>query len=172
MAVMQWSKLKGRVKPLICDELRSRIDFHVTGYHRRRSTKVRSGVITVDGEPIAKLSYDRFQRESCGWYGSVRGELDAGGIWGGPSSAETAWSVYQSDEIHPPQQLGEAMRAFLEMPVLEALKSANPFIRSFAIIDRRIGRRTLEDMEIGETDHSLVQAFYSLRMETLASKPR
>jgi hypothetical protein len=144
------------------------VDFHVTGYRSRRSTKTRSGEITIDGEPILKLSYDRFIREGDGWFASASG----GQKWDGvaPSSAETAWSEYQNDEIHPPQQLGDAMRAYLTMPVEDALAAVNPFIRALAIIDRRVGRRRLESLEIGSIDHSLVQEFYRLRMQALASK--
>ena len=61
------------------------------------------------------------------------------------------------------------MRAYLEMPVQLALKSANPFIRSLAIIDRRVGRRTLEELEIGDSEHSLVRELYRLRMQALES---
>ena len=76
-----------------------------------------------------------------------------------------AWCSEQQDEIHPPQQLGDAMRAYLDMPLQLALKSSNPFIRSLAIIDRRVGRRTLEKLEMGAHEHSLVQEFYRLRMQ-------
>jgi hypothetical protein len=55
------------------------------------------------------------------------------------------------------------------MPVQLALKSTNPFILSLAIIDRRVGRRTLEELEIGADEHSLVQEFYRLRMQALGS---
>jgi hypothetical protein len=134
---VQWSKLKAAVKSLICAELRRRVDFHVTGYHQRLSTKVRSGVITIDSEPVLRLSYDRFCREGDGWFASVRGVTGAV-----PGYAEWKWCSKQRDEIHPPQQLGDAMRAYLDMPVQLALKSMNPFIRSLAIIDRRVGRRT------------------------------
>ena len=100
---MQWSKLRAAVKLLICSEMRGRVDFHVTGYHQRRSAKVRSGEITIDGEPVLSLSYDRFCREGDGWFASVRGVRGAV-----PSSAETVWSSEQRDEIHPTQQLGDA----------------------------------------------------------------
>lgn len=156
---VRWSQLRASVRSLICPELRDRIDFHVTGYSRRRSAKARSGEITIDGKPILGLSYDRFCREGDGWFASVKGV--SGAV---PGSAETAWSPNQQDEIHPPQQLGDAMRAYLDLPIEAALKSANPFIRSLAIIHRRIGRRTLEAMHVGEEEHSLVREFYRLRM--------
>jgi len=159
---VQWSKLRAAVRSLICPELRGRVDFHVTGYHQRRSTRVRSGEITLDGEPVLHLSYDRFCREGDGWFASVRGLSRAV-----PSSAETPWCSEQRDEIHPPQQLGDAMRAYLDMPVQLALKSQNPFVRSLAIIDRRVGRRKLEELEIDSEEHSLVREFYRLRMQVV-----
>jgi hypothetical protein len=119
-------------------------------------------LITIDGERVLCLSYRRFCRESDGWFASVRG-----GFGAVPSSAETEWSPLQSDEIHPPQQLVAAMRAYLDIPVKSALKSENPFLRSLAIIDRRIGMRTLESLEIGEDEHSLVKEFYKLRMSAV-----
>jgi hypothetical protein len=59
------------------------------------------------------------------------------------------------------------MRAYLDMPIKSALKSQNPFIRSLAIIDRRVGKRTLERLKIADGEHSLVEKFYRLRMSTL-----
>jgi hypothetical protein len=61
------------------------------------------------------------------------------------------------------------MRAYLDMPIRVALKSGNPFIRSLAIIDRRVGRRTLEQIQIRATDHSLVREFFRLRMSVLGN---
>ena len=59
--------------------------------------------------------------------------------------------------------MGEAMRAYLDLPIDEALKSDNPFIKALAIVDRRVGKRTIEKLEIDNSEHSLVKAFYELR---------
>jgi len=63
--------------------------------------------------------------------------------------------------------------AYLDMPIKAALRSSNPFIRSLAIIDRRVGKRTLEELKIGDHEHSLVKKFYRLRMSTttMCDKP-
>jgi hypothetical protein len=45
-----------------------------------------------------------------------------------------------------------------------ALVSDDPFIRAFAIIDRRTGKRALEKLTIGENEHSIVKTFYRLRI--------
>jgi hypothetical protein len=152
------------------------VDFHVTGDHKRRSVKVRSGEITVDGKPILLLSHDRFCREGEGWFAILRETDQSGSLpvtsdtWASGASDEWAWCPGPRDEIHPPQQLGDAMRAYLDMPIYLALRSPNPFVHSLAIIDRRIGRRTLQALEISEADHSLVRAMYRLRMQSLTPK--
>jgi hypothetical protein len=59
--------------------------------------------------------------------------------------------------------MGEALRAYLDLPVDAALKSDNPFIKTLVIVDRRVGKRTIEKLEIANSEHSLVKAFYKLR---------
>jgi len=49
------------------------------------------------------------------------------------------------------------------MPIEEALQSANPFIKAFALIDRRTGNRTIEKLQISDSEHTLVKVFYNLR---------
>jgi hypothetical protein len=147
---MQWSKLRASVRSLICPELRRRIDFHVTNYRVGSSSK--SGLVTVDGKKVLGLSYYRFCCYGDGW---------------GRSPNDEDWSPEQTDEVHPPQQLGRSMRVYLDMPVKSALKSKNPFIRSLAIVDRRVGRRTLGELTVGEDEHSLVKEFYRLRIGSL-----
>ncbi len=139
---------------MICQELRQRVDFHVTHYRVGYSSK--SGLVTVDGKKVLGLSYFRFCRDGDGWFAAGQNE-------------ETKWSPKQRDEIHPPQQLGDAMRAYLDMPIKSALQSQNPFIRSLAIIDRRVGKRTLQRLAIADDEHSLVKKFYRLRMSTYAA---
>jgi hypothetical protein len=51
------------------------------------------------------------------------------------------WNIHEvlmRREIHEPQHMGEAMRAYLDLPVDEALKSDNPFIKALAIVDRQL----------------------------------
>ena len=43
-------------------------------------------------------------------------------------------------EIHRPKDFGDAMRAYLDMPIREALESNDPLVRAFAIVDRRLGK--------------------------------
>jgi hypothetical protein len=73
----------------------------------------------------------------------------------------------KAQEIHEPRDFGDAMRAYLEMPVNEALKSADPLVKAFALVDRRVGKRTVEKIEISDSEHTLVRAFYELRFSAM-----
>jgi len=59
-----------------------------------------------------------------------------------------------------------AAATFLQTPVMEALYSDNYIIRIFAIVDRRIGKRTLQKCRESEDVQRLpswVKQFYELR---------
>jgi hypothetical protein len=146
---MQWSKLKSRVKAFICPELKDRIDFYVTSY-RESHDGADKVWITVDGEKIF----------SCKHYTHEWAEADAhyAGLWG-----EQVKSHLIEKEIHSPRNFGDAMRVYLDSPIHEALQSSDPLVKAFAIVDRRVGKRTLSKLEISDSEHSLVKAFYELR---------
>ena len=146
---MQWSKLKTRVKDFICPELKDRIDFHLTSY-RKSHDGADKVWITIDGEKIF----------SCKHYPHEWAEINAYrvGLHG-----EQVKSLLDEIEIHSPRNFGEAMRVYLDLPIHEALESSNPLVKAFAIVDRRVGKRTLAKIEISESEHSLVKRFYELR---------
>ena len=147
---MQWSKLKSRVKDFISPELKDRIDFHLTSY-RKSHDGADKVWITIDGERVF----------SCKYYSYEKGEARL--VWGDGLNLKEAKAVLNQNEIHPPVEFGEAVRAYLDMPVNEALQSSNPFIKAFALIDRRTGKRTIQKLEISDSEHTLVKSFYRLR---------
>lgn len=150
---MQWSKLKTRIRHLICDELQDRIDFHLTGY-RESHDGADKVWITVDGEKIF----------TCGHYLYERAEATA---YSSDLPKDQIKSLLRNSEIHNPGEFGDSMRAYLDMPVKEALKSSNPLIQAFALIDRRTGKRAIEKFELKDSAHTLVKTFYRLRFDAI-----
>ena len=148
---MQWSKLKTRFRELICDELRDRLDFHLTSY-RQSHDGVGEMWITFDGEKIYTCGHYNFEfAEREGYRSGLVGE------------ELRAWLTEK--EIHSPRSFCTAIKEYLGMNSKDALYSEDPFVRAFAIIDQRTGKRTLAKFNIGENEHSLVKTFYRLRME-------
>lgn len=146
---MQWSKLKTKVKDFICPALRDRIDFHLTSY-RESHDGADKVWITVDGKKI----FD------CKHYPHEWAEADAhsSGLRG-----EQVKSLLVEKEIHSPRNFGDAMRIYIDSPILDALQSIDPLVKAFAIVDRRVGKRMIDKLEISDSEHSLVKAFYELR---------
>lgn len=146
---MQWSKLKSRVKNFIRPELRGRIDFHLTSY-RRSHDDADKVWFTVDGRRVFCCKhYPHHRARVYAYYCGL--------------SLEGAKSALREVEIFHPTDFGDAMRAYLDMPVREALKSSDPFVKAFAVVDRRLGGRTLERLELSDAEHVLVREFYALR---------
>ena len=149
---MQWSKLKSRVKSLIAPELRDRIDFHLTSY--RASPDGADKVwITIDGKRVFTCKH--YQAEWASYLAYRRG-----------LHREEVQSVMRKAQIHSPVDFGNAMRLYLTIPVTVALSSDDPLIQAFAIVDRRIGKRTFAKLDLSDCKHALVKAFYKLRRDS------
>lgn len=147
---MQWSKLKTKVKSFICPELKGRIDFHLTSYRESH-----------DGADKLWIAIDGQQVFSCKHYPRQWAEAEA---YSDGLRGEEIKDLLHLREIHGPDDFGYAIRTYLLIPVREALKSADPLLKALAVIDRRVGKRTLEKMEISEDEHTLVREFYKLRV--------
>ena len=149
---MQWSKLKTRIKDFICPELKDRIDFFVTSY-RESHDGADKVWITVDGEKVFECKHYPYEwAEADAYYSGLR--------------KNEVKTLLREKEIHSPRNFGEAMRVYLELPIEEALKSSDPLVKALAVIDRRIGKRTLAKLELSDSEHSLIQMFYELRVES------
>jgi len=146
---VQWSKLKWRIKSLIAPDVRDRIDFHLTSY-RGSHDGAEKVWITVDGKRVFDCKHYRSERASEAAY--------ARGLRG-----DEIKSSLRHAGIHGPKDFGYAVRAYLDMPVSEALESTDPLVRAFAIVDRRVGKRTLANLDLSDCNHALVNAFYELR---------
>jgi hypothetical protein len=162
---MQWSKLKTRLKALICPELQNRIDFHVTRY-REATDFGTEAWITVDGIKVfGGGHYHRFVPECQEWHRRVpeinslpypRPELKAIG--------QEIAEALDEQEIHDTEQIVGAMRRYLDLSIRDALQSDNPFIKALAMVDKRTGKKTMEKMQLQDNEHSLVRRFYELRV--------
>jgi hypothetical protein len=146
---MQWSKLKSRIKSRIAPELRDRIDFHLTSYRKSHDGADKVWV-TIDGKRVF----------NCKHY--VEARWVAAAFFSGLNGSEIT-SALAEVGIHGPEDFGRAIRCYLDLPVTEALKSPDPIVRAFAIVDRRVGKRTLAKLDLSDCDHALVNAFYDLR---------
>jgi len=164
---MQWSQLKKQTKKFICQELQGRVDFHRAVYRQHGSRLPARCWITVDGEEVfncadldtdwrmayleAKSRLEREQPEADQWVLS-----------------DEAWREADSD-FPRGGFLGSALHEYIAAPIANSLKSATQIVQAFAIVDRRVGRRTLERFCASPDLPPLTRLFVKLRLTSNAT---
>jgi hypothetical protein len=87
--------------------------------------------------------------------------------YGDGSDAKKVDDILTKHEIHDPSAITSSIRTYFDLDPQVALSSSDPILKALAIVDRRIGRRTLKSLEIADDEHSLVKTLYALRLESL-----
>jgi hypothetical protein len=169
---MKWSKLKKTAESLLADSLRDRVQYHVTRYGGPHlSQDMTRAWITFDKEELADFStmkwlynYYRLAHEirevnHCQDY------LDESQKEGYYASYQQADTIMDQQGIYSRQGFIEALEVYLQMSIEEAISSDNTIIRAISMLDRRVGKRRLRQIEFSETEHPLVKRFYELRCD-------
>lgn len=158
---MKWSKLKKEIEQKLADKLQGRLHFFTTTYSN--SSLGRSWV-TFDKVQIANfetsLSYLNY-----GAYFHV---------------LTNAHPYYTHDSIDDskrnpdlPMERGEFSQFdflkscwdYLQLNIDDALANKNPIIQSLAMVDKRLGKRRLIEIDFNEL-HPLTRLFLSIRLQT------
>ena len=77
------------------------------------------------------------------------------------------WSVPMAErDEYSDSEFAEALEAYRRQPIADSLASENPIQRMFAIVDRRVGKRTLQKLTGSVQDQpEWLRVFYLARME-------
>jgi len=159
---MQWSKMRSHLRSFTALELHKRIDFHLINY-RKLSELANEFIITIDGSKAFAASTSRHLHAD---YVVTR----ATGLlsYGDGPDPKRVDDLLTEGEIHDPSEITSSIRTYFDLDPHVALSSRDPILPSLAIIDRRIGRRTLSGIKVCDDEHSSVKSLYTLRMECLA----
>ena len=76
-----------------------------------------------------------------------------------------AHDILTRAELHDAAVTIRTFREYLDTNPQDALVSSDPVLKALAIIDWRVGQRTLSKIRIGKTAHSLVRKLHSLRVK-------
>lgn len=154
-----WKYLNNELNDRLCEGLRGRITYFLTRYHEVHNSYGRAA-IRLDGKEIAEFMWINMCIEESEWsklwkknapdeeFRRLDRELAEKGIL-------SEWDFLQ------------AAVDFLQMPIADALGSENYLVKIFAIMDRRVGKRTLQKLaEDGEYKSypDWVRQFYELRL--------
>lgn len=151
-----WSDLNKRLTDFLCPELRGQITYFLTRYREVHNAYGRASV-RLNGKELVCFSWiDQYRQER---------QLDAvGASWENiPSTVQENWN---REGTFCEFDFLQAATDFLQMPIAEALNSENLLLRMFAILDRRVGKRTLQSIREKEAylhEPEWLRQFYLLR---------
>jgi hypothetical protein len=162
-----WSKLKKRLDSLVCDSLRGRVNFTVTNY-RRAHDQLGRAFVTVDKKEVLNMctitSDIRLHRKGRELHRLNEIGYDDPGI--NREIGVTAHELVKKEGIYAQYDFYDSVEEFLNLPIDQALKSEDMVVKILALIDRRVGKRTLIKLrESIKNDLEIIQYFYNLRCE-------
>lgn len=148
---MQWSKLRSRLRDLLSSEMKPRVDYQLTSY-REHSDLAHEVWITIDKERA-------FSASCCGYINALSD------LWYEQQllDRQKVREILTTREAHDACEVVRSFREYLDLDPHAALMSTDPICRTLAMVDRRIGKRTLAALDISNCEHSLVCTLYSLR---------
>lgn len=165
----KWSKVKKQLKSFTCDSLRDRIDFQIINYHKAHDQLGRA-VITVDKQEILSMCTITAEREMYRKEWVIREEQNIEyDIDNHRSNLEIgiqAHEMIKKEGILAQYDFFDALEEYLSSPIEESLKSTDIIIKILSIIDRRVGKRTLQNLSKSfETEHENIRYFLKLRCD-------
>lgn len=160
-----WSGIKKQLeKDLFADSLKDRVSYHYTRHRKVHDQEPRiaiyvDGKLFIDGTPF-KYNLSRYRK------------LEQEGLTQKPADYLQQDMYDAIDRLRIEEgnfdayMFLDAVNQFLNLDIQSAIRSSHPIIRMLAILDRRLGKRTLEKIKehLGEQPEWL-KNFYKLRFE-------
>lgn len=152
-----WSGMRKYLeKEMLADSLQGRIQYVCTSYPNMDDFKIFE--IRVDGKMQKQFSWETAA------FRKYHGQKNV--------NVNEAWHEFHiqigkqldSKEDFADEEFCDALALYRSLPIGEAIACENLLVRMFAILDRRVGKRTLEKLSenVGEQPEWL-QYFYLLR---------
>lgn len=161
---LSWSAMRKILEQdNICDCLKGRIQYFATRYRKSHDELGRIAVRLDGSEVFKSCYYDYDIKRHEAWdeiniskgrgtsYSESRDEMELGALVKGGISQ---YSFY------------DAFHIYNNSSIADSLESVNPVVRLFAMLDKRVGKRTLEKISTQiSSQPEWLQVFYKLRLE-------
>lgn len=157
-----WGKLKNQLeKEFLCESLKGRIHFFYTVYRKTHDGIEGRFAISLDNEEVFKVnSFDRHK------YWTLEKDLHEEFNLEWKDAINFVKDIRKKNFEYSTEDVFNSMRFCLSMPIKASFNSDDYLVKMFAILDRRVGKRTLNKLkdEIMEQPEWL-QYFYKLRLD-------
>ncbi len=144
---MTWSGIKKRFEGFVAEPLRSRLSVHITSYRSDgdRGADLGRAWVSFDGVEILSLS----------------GKDDAVTVTD-PASGVTTRILRDASLGESRQGFYEVIESYPQRSIDEALTCESFIVRGLAVLDRRVGKRRLAELDLSD-EHPFVQVMGRLR---------
>ena len=160
-----WSAMRKYLeKDMLADSLKERIRYGCTGYVGMDSCHIFE--VCIDG-----LQVKRFSWETVNTYFMNNGFTQNPNPSGIGEYWAEFWELLEKFPIdqrteYTDEEFCKALETYRNQDIQESIRSLNPIVRMFAILDRRVGKRTLVKIKDEvEAMPDWVKQFYNLRCE-------
>lgn len=163
MARRHWAEVRNSLEQeLLCDSLKGRVRYFATRY-RKTHDGIGRVCVLVDETEIINMPFSienerynetrkRKKYETDKSYNDIHKEV---------------CEDFAKKGLYYPGDFGVALDEFLSANIQDALQSSNYIVRMLAIMDRRVGKRTLERIKPTISDlPEWLQFFYTLRFDS------
>ncbi len=157
-----WAGLKKQLSDNLCDTLKNRVTYFLTRYHDVHNSYGRAAIL-LDGKELVCFS----------WIEMYYQENDISKLYDKKPDASYEDLVakmkpkWDADCTYCEMDFLDAVLHFRNLSIMEALESENYMIKILAIMDRRIGKRTLSKILKDGAYKDFpdwVRQFYELRL--------
>lgn len=158
-----WLGIKIRLEELLCYSLKDRITYFLTRYHKVNDAYGRAS-IRFDGKELVCFSWIEMYRQEHEISKINKKNPDLSY----KEAEDTLKSVWDKNCTYDDMDFIDAVQKFFHLPIQDALLSDNYIIKVLAILDRRVGKRTLKQISISMEYLNYpdwVQQFYLLRLD-------
>lgn len=161
-----WSGMRKYLEhEMLAECLHGRIRYGCTAYIGMDGCRVFE--ICIDGRQVKRFSW-----ETVNTYFINNGFKESGDPVGEAEYWDDFWRLLDSTPLaarteYTDAEFCDALEEYRNQNVQISIHSDNPLVRMFAVLDRRIGKRTLSSIKASvEEQPQWLQQFYRLRLDT------
>lgn len=165
----KWSKAKKQLKGFICESLKDRIDFHIIIY-RKAHDQLGRAVITVDKKEVLNMctitSDIALNRKEWDIRRNQNIEYDIYNKNQNYEISVQAHNLIKAEGVFAQYDFFDSLEEYFSSSIEKALNSTDMVIKILSLIDRRIGKRTLQKLsESIKNESDIIKYFYQLRCD-------
>ena len=173
----RWSKSKKRIEDFVCEELKDRVKFHATVY---RQTHDQRGKVWIELDKKIIFEANTLEWEiECYTLSSEIRKINNCENYKDKSQAKGYYQAYNdADDIliqkHKMDefQFYKTMTKYINSPFKDSLVSKDQLTRILCLLDKRLGKRRLQNFIIYKDDTEGLKILFNIRCKMAGIIPK